>query len=71
VSPDFDLDGDVDQEDFGRFQVCLSGTDQPQTDPSCTHALLDSDDDVDEDDFGVFQACISGPNVPADPACAD
>ncbi len=66
---DLDRDGDVDQEDFGRFQVCLTGPGIPQNDPVCWGACLDEDDDVDQDDFGVFQACLSGANVPPPPAC--
>jgi hypothetical protein len=68
---DCDHDGDVDQEDFGFFQSCLSGSGNVQDAPECEAALLDDDLDVDQDDFGIFQACISGPNVLADPACAD
>ncbi len=68
---DFDTDGDVDQEDFGRFQVCYSGPGVTQPDPACRGARLDEDDDVDQADFALFQSCASGPNVPADPTCAD
>ncbi|UCD28775.1 MAG: hypothetical protein JSV03_17140, partial [Planctomycetota bacterium] len=68
---DFDNDGDVDQEDFGHFQKCMSGTGEPQNDPDCLDALLDDDDDVDLADFVIFQGCMSGPNIPADPNCAD
>ena len=68
---DFDGDGDVDQEDFGQFQACLSGPGLEQDDPACEPALLDPDVDVDQDDFAIFEGCISGPNVPADPSCAD
>lgn len=62
---DFDGDADVDQEDFGHFQGCYSGSGQEQTDPDCQNAILDGDGDVDEADFAVFAACMSGPNVPA------
>ena len=67
---DFDGDGDVDLEDFGHFQVCLSGSGIPQADPDCQDANLDGDNDVDQGDFSVFQACISGPDVAANPDCA-
>ena len=67
IDADFDDDGDVDQEDFGHLQACLSGPDVPQTDPNCQDALLDEDSDVDQDDFGLFQVRISGPAVPAGP----
>ena len=65
-----DLDGDVDQEDFGYFQACLSGPDV-QLVPGCEGADLDSDGDAHQDDFGVCQACMSGANIPADPNCAN
>ena len=47
---DFDMDGDVDQDDFGLFQRCLSGTDLAY--PSGLAAAdLDGDNDVDSADF--------------------
>lgn len=66
---DFDQDGDVDQQDFGRFQACLTGPGIIQDEPSCAAARLDADVDVDQDDFGIFQRCFSGPNQPANPNC--
>ncbi|GMU24025.1 MAG: hypothetical protein AMXMBFR13_41020 [Phycisphaerae bacterium] len=69
IPGDFDGDGDVDQEDFGHLQVCLSGAGVTQADAACHDARLDMDLDVDQEDFGIFQACMSGPNVPSDPAC--
>ncbi|GMU21592.1 MAG: hypothetical protein AMXMBFR13_16840 [Phycisphaerae bacterium] len=66
---DFDADGDVDVEDFGRLQVCYSGTGTAQTDEICLAARLDGDSDVDQNDFGIFQACFSGPNVAASSSC--
>ena len=68
---DFDLDGDVDQTDYGLFQLCLTGSGTSQTDPACESAMLDDDLDVDQDDFGLFQNCMSGPGIPADPTCAN
>jgi PKD repeat protein len=67
---DFDGDDDVDQEDFGHIQVCLSGSGEPQTDPSCPDADLDADGDVDQNDYTVFEGCITGANTAADPGCA-
>lgn len=67
---DFDEDGDVDQEDFGRFQSCFSGPGIAQPRPDCKGALLDGDLDVDFDDFGRFQLCMTGPNINANPDCA-
>jgi hypothetical protein len=66
-SPDFDDDNDVDQEDFGHFQECLTGSGAAQSDPDCQDAKLDGDGDVDADDFDLFQNCMAGPNIP--PAC--
>jgi len=71
VSPDFNGDGDVDQDDFGHFQACLSGSTVAQNEPACLDAHLDEDVDVDRDDFAILQACFSGADVPADPACDD
>jgi PKD repeat protein len=67
---DFDFDGDVDQENFGHLQECMTGTGNPQNDPDCLNARLDGDNDVDLDDFTVFEGCMSGANVPANPNCA-
>jgi len=69
VAPDFDVDGDVDQADFGHFQSCLSGPGVARTDPSCLNARLDGDEDVDQDDFGIFQNCTTGPDKPVTPGC--
>ena len=68
---DQDRDGDVDQEDFGIFQSCYTGSGRPQNDPHCRFARMDGDVDVDLNDFGLFQRCMSGPDIPADPDCAD
>ncbi len=70
IPGDFDGDSDVDQEDFGHLQVCLSGPGVAQTDPDCQDANLDGDNDVDHDDYGIFQECMSGADTPADPKCA-
>lgn len=68
---DLDDDGDVDQEDFGRFQACMTGPGFPQTGSTCTEALMDADDDVDQADFSIFQGCLSGANVPGEIDCAE
>ena len=68
---DQDRDGDVDQEDFGIFQSCYTGSGMRQTDPACRFARLDDDTDVDLNDFGIFQGCLRGADIPADPECAD
>ncbi|MHC4443438.1 MAG: sulfatase family protein [Planctomycetota bacterium] len=58
---DMDGDNDVDQEDFGLFQACFSGTGMP-AEAGCEDATLDVDNDVDLDDFTIFQGCMAGPN---------
>ncbi|UCD27355.1 MAG: hypothetical protein JSV03_09505 [Planctomycetota bacterium] len=58
---DLDGDFDVDQEDFGLFQSCYSGSGEPHG-PGCEGANLDTDDDVDSNDFDIFYNCMSGPN---------
>lgn len=70
IRADYDKDGDVDLEDFGHFQSCLTGPAVPQTDPKCQTAKFDSDDDVDQNDWGIFQRCLTGAGIPADPNCA-
>ncbi|MHC4444468.1 MAG: CehA/McbA family metallohydrolase domain-containing protein [Planctomycetota bacterium] len=71
IPADFDADGDVDQEDFGHLQKCISGTGIAQNNPECLNARLDGDLDVDIKDYNLFKACISGANIPADPNCAN
>ena len=71
IPGDFDGDRDVDQEDFGPFQVCLTGSVTPQLDPACQAARLDGDEDVDRDDLALFANCLGDPYVPADPDCAN
>jgi hypothetical protein len=67
---DFDHDGDVDQEDFGRFQICYTGQGVAQEELSCMGARLDTDNDVDQADFDIFLLrCLSGPGGSADPVC--
>ena len=66
---DLDDDGDVDQEDFGRFQACFSGVYIPQNDPGCALARLDDDSDVDTQDLTIFRKCVSGADVRPDPSC--
>lgn len=63
---DFDQDGDVDQEDFGRLQNCLD-QDGTLTHVGCEAQDLDGSGDVDISDFYVFQACQNGAG--RTPAC--
>jgi hypothetical protein len=69
VLPDFDADGDVDQEDFGRQQACLSGT--ATLEPGCGVADFNGDGFVNSTDMKVFLGCMSGADVVADPTCDD
>ena len=56
---DFNIDGDVDQSDFGYLQTCLSGSAQlPEL--GCEQADLDGDHDVDAEDVDVFRGCMAG-----------
>ena len=71
VPGDFDCDHDVDQEDFGHLQACLTGSGELQVDPNCQDAILDGDGNVDGGDLAIFQGCMSGANVPPDPDCAE
>ncbi len=71
VPGDFDHDNDIDMEDFGAFQSCLTGPFNPQEDPACIDALIDGDDDVDQDDMSIMIGCLSGPNITVDPGCVN
>lgn len=68
--PDFDGDGDVDQDDFGVFQACITGPDIGSPTPGCEQADFDSDDDVDQSDFGLLQRCYTGADGLMRPDCA-
>lgn len=63
---DFDGDGDVDQEDFSTFQLCVTGVGGGIAE-GCACADLDNDMlDVDEADFEIFRNCSTGPEVELD-----
>ncbi len=71
---DFDLDGDVDLNDFTHFQACFNGPDRWMAERGCAGADIgkwvspdywEDDADVDLHDFLTFQACFNGPNQPA------
>jgi len=63
---DIDNDGDVDQEDSGKFQACLSGEGVHYI-AGCEAADFDSDGDVDMIDSDALQSCMGGANLP--PGC--
>lgn len=69
--PDFDPDGDVDQEDFGHLQACFTGSILEPISPGCEDADLNYDSHVDQDDFGVLQGCLSGADVPYMAGCQE
>jgi len=70
VPGDFDGDDDVDLEDFGLFQQCLSGANVSQEAPACARAHLHGNDsDVDSADLAKFVGCMTAPEVPGDPDC--
>jgi hypothetical protein len=71
TKPDFDRDGDVDQEDYGLLQSCFSGSTVPQNAPRCAPTLLDGDGDVDHNDLVIFLRCMSGANNLALLGCED
>ena len=81
VAPDFDLDCDVDVDDFDRFKACSTREAVPYSaaglPAGCTFTPsggriapdFDDDGDVDVRDFGVFQRCISGADRSPPPGC--
>lgn len=70
VPGDTDDDNDVDMEDFGLVQTCLTGAGFPQEDPACERARIDTDDDVDQDDLLLFLGCLTGANIEGSLDCA-
>lgn len=59
---DIDGDGDVDQEDFGRFQACLTN-DPLDFAGDCFCFDRNNNGMVDDLDYGAFQACATGPTI--------
>ena len=57
---DLDRDGDVDQEDFGHLQVCLTGYQVRLTDPACLDTDLDGDGYVSTSDVSIFVLYFNG-----------
>lgn len=70
IPGDFDGDRDVDLEDFGHIQTCLTGSGGGPVASGCEDAILDYDTDVDNVDLDIFVNCLSGTDVQGDPACA-
>jgi len=71
IPGDFDGDLDVDLNDFGYLQKCLSGSGISQNESNCQDTKLDGDIDVDKDDVMIFLGCMSGPNTEGNQRCAD
>lgn len=67
VASDFDKDGDVDQKDFGAFQVCFTGT--TPVSGACVPMDLNNDMYVNWMDLPIFKDCMSGWDVYPDPDC--
>ncbi|MDM8007698.1 MAG: DUF362 domain-containing protein [Phycisphaerae bacterium] len=68
VKPDLDMDGDVDEADFGLFQRCYTGA--VQASGACTAADFDGDMFVTHiGDLPVFKNCLSGTGVYPDRDC--
>lgn len=70
VRPDFDGDADVDQDDFGHLQTCLTDMGVRPA-PGCENADLNNNNAVNQEDVTIFRRCMSGANNPATPTCAD
>lgn len=82
---DLDRDQDVDQSDFGLWQLCYTGAGGLMDDPARCDCLdrddanadklfdpsADGDGDVDLNDFAAFQVCLSGPGMKANAQCDD
>jgi hypothetical protein len=66
---DYDLDGDVDLEDWGQLQLCLTGIGIAQTDVDCARRMMDDDDDIDDTDVSRFMDCLTGAALPSTIDC--
>ncbi len=68
---DGDDDGDVDQVDFGAFQLCYTGAEGGYDAEACGCFDRDRNGNIDHGDLALFVACAdgSGPDVPADAVC--
>ena len=60
---DADYDGDVDQDDFGVFQVCYTGP-TGGVPAGCTCFNRVADNTIDGLDLNAFLNCFTGANVP-------
>lgn len=60
---DADHDGDVDLDDFGRLQTCLTGTARGVP-PGCGCFERNNNHGIDAGDIAAFMECVTGSNVP-------
>ncbi|MFQ5414007.1 MAG: hypothetical protein ACE5E6_06065 [Phycisphaerae bacterium] len=71
LAGDFDLDGDVDIDDFNQFGICFTGPDGGPVAPGCEPGDADNDDDIDCDDWAAFVGAWTAPGEPPEfPLCA-
>lgn len=71
---DADADGDVDQDDFGFMQLCITGPSGTIPDTGalelCRCFDADFDTKIEQDDVTKFENCATGPEIPvAGPNC--
>lgn len=76
IRADADSDGDVDQDDFAKFQTCYSGDEGYPAEPeNCYCFDFVGNGKIDADDFAAFAACATGPGIPVTlanaPDCPD
>lgn len=64
---DIDYDNDVDQEDFGAFQLCLTGSVVEPLSQTCTCLDRDKNGIVNSADLATFITCMTGAGNPANP----
>ena len=60
---DTDRDGDVDQDDFGAFQVCYTGT-GGGVPTGCECFDRNKDSNIDATDLTSFIDCVTAPDIP-------
>lgn len=68
---DGDGDGDIDQVDFGAFQLCYTGAETGYDAEACSCYDRNRDGSINSADLTLFAACAagSGPNLPASAVC--
>ncbi len=58
---DLDADGDIDLDDFGRFQICLADFGQPGFEEFCQYADANRDTVLSDADYVKLHDRLSGP----------